>query len=66
MSALYAAVARRLAVERQRALRREARGGESVRRPSPPLRQSLGRAMIDWGVRLAPEARAVVCDGAPR
>ena len=68
MSALYIAVMRRLAADRQRALRREtARSGEVARhRPSPSLRRSIGRALIEWGVRLAPEARSLVREGVPQ
>ena len=67
MTALYMAGMRRLAADRQRALRREtARDGEVARRPSPSFRRSIGRALIEWGVRLAPDARSLVREGVPQ
>jgi hypothetical protein len=62
MTAPYATVMAELARARQRELRDEVAGA----RRSRSLRQSIGRALINWGIRLAPDARTLIRSGASR
>ena len=64
MSALHAEVAGRLAAERQRELLAEAAHRRLAVAPS--LRASVGRALIDVGIWLAPEARPLIRSEASR
>ncbi len=72
MSALYAALAARLAAERERELlaaaarRRlaEAARGHAIAHSS--LRGSIGHALITLGIWLAPEVRPLICSAASR